>query len=141
VKFVRYSRRLAIAATALLAIASLPGCAGEAAVGPSPFAGNYTGTWVNVGDPADAGTSAWSFDGAGQLSGQDFDAGRETTFTVRGTIQPDGSFVSTSTPDNGDPAASLNGTLHRQQNGSLSGLLVWGVDPPLTYTYTLTPNP
>lgn len=112
------------------------GCGGS--TGLSPYANVYSGTWVNIDDSTDQGTSNWTIDLDGKVNGQDNDPGRETTFDVEGHIDNNGNLVSTSTPVDGSPA-SLNGPMHLE-NGKLVGTLTWGVDPVSHYDYVLTPQ-
>jgi hypothetical protein len=130
-------KRFALATAALFVIA---GCAGDASVTPSRFQGSYTGTWVNVADATDAGTSTWHVDSTGNVTGQDHDAGDAIIYSLSGQLDNEGNLTSLSTPNNGDPTASLNGPMQINNQGQLTGLLVWGVEPPLTYSYTLTRN-
>jgi hypothetical protein len=104
---------------------------------PSRFMGTYDGMWVNVADAQDRGTSVWSVDSSGNVRGEDFDPRNEITYEVVGRIDEEGHLTSMSTPDNGDAPASLDGTM-QTDNGWFTGELVWGVEPPLSYTYTLT---
>jgi len=115
------------------------GCAGQSAsVASIPrFAGTWEGTWTNVADSTDAGTSTWTVNGDGTVDGHDFDAGRSTTFHVVGSISGTGALSSVSTPLTG-AAATLNGPLSLSDNNHLSGVLVWGVSPPLSYQYSFT---
>ena len=127
--------RLSLLTAALIVMA---GCAGSnSSVTPSAFAGSYTGTWVNTTDATDAGTSLWSVDSEGRVDGQDFDPVRGTTFHVVGRIDAAGHLISNSTPTTGS-SATLNGDLAFNAQSKLTGQLVWGVVPPLTYTYTFT---
>ena len=94
---------------------------------------------MNLADGSDAGTSNWTIDGNGRVEGTDTDPGRSTTFHVVGTIDAAGNLVTTSTPENGDPAASLNGHMMIDDANQFTGTLVWGVDPaPISYRYTFT---
>lgn len=114
------------------------GCAGSnSSLSAARFAGTYHGTWVNVNDASDAGTSTWTVSSTGAVDGTDTDPGRATTFHVVGQIDAFGNLQSMSTPA-GESAASLDGLLQFQSNGDLSGILVWGVAPPLSYRYTFT---
>jgi hypothetical protein len=103
------------------------------------FAGTYHGTWVNVADSADAGTSIWTVSASGAVDGTDTDPGRDTTFHVVGHLDTFGNLTSTSTPV-GDSPSSLDGPLQFNSSGNLTGILVWGVVPPLSYRYTFTHN-
>ncbi len=119
----------------LSAFALLAGCAGNGnGLSPARFAGTWQGTWVNTADSSDAGTSTWTISPSGVVTGQDFDPGRGTTFDVVGNIDATGRFTSHSTPTGGEPA-SLNGNLAFNNDRILTGILEWGVAPPLTYTY------
>ncbi|GMV88378.1 MAG: hypothetical protein AMXMBFR81_13090 [Chthonomonas sp.] len=100
------------------------------------FAGYYAGDWVSLTDATDAGPCTWTIGSDGTIEGTDNDPVRGLVFTVRGRIDKDGNVTTMSTPDNGDPAASLNGRLQFRADGTLSGVLEWGVAPPLSYTYT-----
>lgn len=118
-------------------LASLLGCGG-ANQSASRFMGNYTGTWVGIADPTDAGTSNWTIDVSGLVTGTDVDPGRGTTFTVLGTINGDGDLSSESTPAAGGGSALLTGRLDFDGDGKLTGILTWQVTPPLQYRYTFT---
>jgi hypothetical protein len=116
------------------------GCAGNSdSSATSRFPGAYDGTWVNLANPADAGTATWTISSDGTVHGQDFDPGRDTTFQIGGHIDADGNLTSLSTPATGEPA-SLAGRLTFDPQGRLSGVLEWGVQPPLQYRYTFTPR-
>jgi hypothetical protein len=125
-------KRLGILAFCLLAV----GCAGSSSSDPGArFAGTWRGIWVNNADANDAGTSEWTISRTGVVTGQDTDPGRATTFNVAGNVDVTGRLTSTSTPSEGAPA-TLNGPLSFDSEGHLTGDLVWGVQPPLTYRYT-----
>jgi hypothetical protein len=123
--------------TALLFGASLIGCSGDNIVVPSRFTGMYDGTWKNIADAQDQGSSVWSVDSSGNISGEDYDPRNNITYHVVGKIDEAGRVTTVSTPDNGQPASSLNGAM-TSENGWFTGQLVWGVEPPLTYNYTFT---
>lgn len=121
-----------------LAIAATVGCGGSSSNGTaSRFPGQYTGTWVSLENPADRGTNAWTIAADGTVTGQDFDPGRGTTFDITGRIDRNGNLVSQSTPAGGTPS-SLNGRLGYNASNELTGVLVWGVESPLSYRYTFT---
>jgi len=101
------------------------------------FAGTWTGTWTNVNDATDAGTSTWNVGDKGAVDGQDFDPGRATIFHVVGNITESGVLTSTSTPAGGSPS-TLDGTFELTAGSHISGVLIWGVVPPLSYQYTFT---
>lgn len=101
----------------------------------SPFAGSWTGTWVAVNDPTDAGTSRWEISSTGRITGLDFDPA-PITYSVTGTIADDGTVATVATPNNGTAPANLNGKLAFEPNRRLSGDMVWGVLPPITYRYS-----
>lgn len=101
----------------------------------SPFAGSWTGTWVAIDDPEDAGTSRWEISSTGQITGLDFDPA-PINYTVTGTIADDGAVTTVATPNNGQGPSNLNGKLAFEPNRRLSGNLVWGVLPPITYRYS-----
>jgi len=125
---------------ALLAIVTLSGCSYDSSANDYKYAGTWTGTWVNVSDASDHGTSTWTIQSSGAVSGTDIDPTLGISYHVAGTITKEGQLTSTATPTPtvGAPA-SLNGTLALGTgNNSLAGDLVWGVSPPLTYHYTLT---
>ncbi|WP_025226556.1 hypothetical protein [Fimbriimonas ginsengisoli] len=132
-------KRLLLASCCALVCSVLAaGCGGSsAALSPGRFAGTYNGTWVHTTDLTDAGTSTWTFSPDGAIDGTDTDPGRHTTFHVVGHIDAVGHVTTTSTPTGGDPA-TLTGTLAFDVQSRLSGILVWGVTPPLNYRYTLT---
>jgi hypothetical protein len=113
------------------------GCGGDSATGSNPFAGTYQGTWVNVDDATDAGTSTWTIHSDGRVTGQDIDPNEDITYNLNGTINWRGDLETTSTPTEGD-SASLDGRLMFDQNRKLTGVLTWGVQPPLDYRYTFT---
>ncbi|MCW5942412.1 MAG: hypothetical protein KIS66_09285 [Fimbriimonadaceae bacterium] len=115
----------------------LTGCAGESGKA-FRFAGVYSGTWVQVGDPTDAGTSNWTVRWDGQVEGTDLDPGRGTTFAVAGKISEGGDLVTVSTPSDGSGAAGLTGRMAFDADGKLTGILTWQVTPPLQYRYTFT---
>lgn len=121
----------------LALIASLAGCGG-ATQSVTRFAGHYTGTWVGIADPTDAGTSDWTVDVSGLVTGTDVDPGRGTTFAILGTINGDGDFSAESTPGDGSGSAMLAGKLDFDGDGKLTGILTWQVAPPLQYRYTFT---
>ena len=131
----------ALAILLLVSIALfLTGCGGSSATAPmSPFVGTWNGTWVNVSDATDAGTSTWTIDSNGNVDGQDFDPGRSTTFHVVGAVTPVGVLTSNSTPTGGSPA-SLNGTFKFSTSAKFAGILAWGVTPVLNYQYTFSQN-
>lgn len=123
----------------LLSICALAcGCGGSSSsVSVARFAGSYHGTWVNQADASDAGTAAWTVSSTGAVDGTDTDPGRDTSFHVVGTIDALGNLTSTSTPAEG-AAATLNGALGFDGDSKLTGILEWGVAPPLSYRYTFT---
>jgi len=123
----------------LLSICALAcGCAGNSSsLNADRFAGTYHGTWVNVDNASDAGTSTWTVNANGTVDGTDTDPGRETTFHVQGHVDALGNLTSTSTPE-GEAASSLTGPLSFDGDGKLTGVLVWGVTPPLSYRYVFT---
>ncbi|MGV3618119.1 MAG: hypothetical protein ACO1SV_22565 [Fimbriimonas sp.] len=115
------------------------GCGGSGSNGNvERFAGEYTGTWVNLADAEDAGTNHWTVSADGTITGQDFDPGRDTTFNVVGRINGGGNVTTVSTPSGGGDGASLNGSLSFDNQNRLTGTLVWGTTPPLSYRYTFT---
>lgn len=120
-----------------LAVAALAGCAGSSGSTGTRFPGHYTGTWVNVENASDAGTSSWTIASDGTVTGQDFDPGRDTTFNITGQIDGEGNLVSQSTPVGGE-AASLNGRLGYNSSDQLTGILVWGGEGTQSYRYTFT---
>jgi len=115
------------------------GCGGSSSSVSSAnrFAGTWNGTWVNVNDPKDAGDSLWTVDSTGAVDGQDFDPGRTTIFHVVGSIDGSGMLSSNSTPAGGSPS-TLDGPFSVTAGGQFTGILVWGVVPPLSYRYTFT---
>lgn len=127
-------KRLLLLSLAAVAVA---GCAGSSSSGGTRFPGQYTGTWVNVENAADAGTAAWTIASDGTVTGQDFDPGRETTFNIAGQIDSAGNLVSQSTPVGGT-AASLNGRLGYNSTNQLTGILVWTGEGTQSYRYTFT---
>ncbi|HSJ08805.1 MAG TPA: hypothetical protein VK928_02800 [Longimicrobiales bacterium] len=102
------------------------------------FAGTWTGEWVALADATDRGTSQWTVSENGAVSGTDVDPGRGTTFTVVGTLDENGRLTTISTPGDGSGPASLEGTMTLDGDDGMSGVLVWGVEPPLSYRYTFT---
>ncbi len=125
-------------ALAIGLLCALIGCAGDSSVTPNRFAGSYTGTWENSADATDAGTSSWHIDGTGAVRGQDLDPTQQITYNLVGHVTDQGQLTSMSSPNNGTAPASLNGPMQFNGQGQLTGLLVWGVEPPLTYRYTFT---
>ncbi|MEZ0326544.1 MAG: hypothetical protein ACAH95_11625 [Fimbriimonas sp.] len=128
-------KRFALATAAVIAMA---GCAGTASVTPSRFAGSFGGQWFNTVDADDRGTSEWFIDGAGNVEGEDFDPRLDIAYRVVGHVDESGHLVSTATPNNGTAAAALNGQLEFNAVGQITGVLTWGVEPPLSYNYILT---
>ncbi len=118
----------------------LVGCGGaSSSLASHPYTGSWTGTWVNISDPADAGTSEWTVDSSGLIDGHDFDPGRTTTFHVVGNITESGALTSNSTPAGGSPA-TLDGQMRFSSANHISGTLAWGVSPVLSYRYTFIRN-
>lgn len=131
-----FMKRLLLLSLALVAVV---GCGGNSGSNPVRYEGTYTGTWVNLENGEDQGTSTWTIESDGTVDGQDFDPGRETTFHVQGRIQSNGALTSTSTPTSGEPA-SLNGTLSFNNANQLTGTLVWSAEGTQSYRYTFTRN-
>src|SRR5688572_31919800 len=126
-------------ATALFAVIVSTGCGDTSGVEDKGYAGEWEGTWVNISDASDQGTSTWIIKNTGAVSGTDVDPALGVTYQVLGTISGQGQVNSTATPNDGSGAASLNGALAvGDGKDSLSGNLTWGVTPPLTYRYTFT---
>jgi hypothetical protein len=128
-------RKLWLASIVLVAC----GCGGS--TGPTAqtarFAGTWNGTWINVDNATDAGTSLWTVAADGTVDGHDYDSGRQTVFHVVGSINALGNLTSVSTPTNAGPA-SLDGPFTFSGNNQFSGILAWGVTPVLNYRYVFT---
>lgn len=127
-------KRLLLLSFATLAVV---GCGGS---GSNPvsrsFAGMYEGTWVNVNDASDTGTSMWIVAADGTITGTDTETGDGVTYAVGGDIDAAGNVDATTTQ--GEESDSLTGRLQFDNQNRLTGNLVWGSVPPLTYRYTFT---
>lgn len=107
--------------------------------GESPFTGVFQGTWVAATDPTDAGTSAWTVQTNGIVTGRDSVTGDDLFYDLIGIIDANGRLTSIETASDDGTATVLSGTLARQADGKLRGVLRFDTDPPTDYNYELTP--
>jgi hypothetical protein len=113
------------------------GCGGSGSNPTSPaLAGTYEGTWVNVADATDTGTSTWTIAADGTITGTDTDDSDEGVYTVTGDIDDAGNVDATTRL--GEDSDSLTGRLRFDAQNRLTGNLVWDGVPPATYRYTFT---
>ncbi len=119
--------------TLLLTIA-LVGCGGSGST--ETLAGSYQGSWMNVADATDVGTSTWTISPNGQINGTDVDGPDDSSYTVSGQIDGLGNVNATTSLVGGNETIPLTGRLERDSQGRLTGDLVWASNPPSTYRYT-----
>lgn len=124
---------------ASLCVFAAVGCGGSGSNPVLPtLPGTYEGTWVNVNDPTDVGTSTWVIDMDGTISGTDIDGSDDSSYSVAGDVDNAGNVTATTTLTGSEETNSLTGRLQFNAQSKLTGNLVWGSVPPLTYRYTFT---
>jgi len=127
--------KLWFASLLLIAVCGCGGSGSGSSTTVSAFAGTWSGTYTNVADATDTGTSHWTIKANGNIEGTDVDPVAHVTYATVGSIAADGTVTATSTPTGG-ASVPLSGTLTMTATG-LGGNLVWAATPPLTYTYAL----
>ena len=128
-------KRIFLASVCLLTV----GCAGSSSTdtrATSRFPGHYLGTYVNVADPTDFGTSDWYFENDGMVQARDVDGTDFTVYIGSGRIDAAGNLDATSVPHGGTPVP-LTGNLKFNLNNELTGNLLYSDTTAATYTYTL----
>ncbi len=120
----------------LLLVASIFGlssCGGSGTTTPSPFQGNFSGSWISTGP--DVGTASISVLANGTFSGSELDTTISLHGTVTGHLSNNGTFTGTVVPDGG-ASVHASGVFSISQDGmTISGNLTFG---GVTYTYTLS---
>lgn len=91
-----------------------------------------------MNDPTDIGASSWTIDENGRITGSDNEVSQEFSYTVLGTVDKSGNVDATTSLVGGEEMIRLTGRLQFDAQGRLTGNLVWGSEPPSTYSYTFT---
>lgn len=92
-------------------------------------------------DAEDHGVSAWRISEDGAISGSDIDVSQEFSYTVFGNIDRSGNMDGATSRVGEEEVIGLAGRLQFDNEGKLTGDLVWDSNPPLTYRYTITRAP
>lgn len=125
-------KKLGLFVVLVAAIFTLISCAGANNDAPSPFQGNFTGTWIS--NATDSGTASINITAEGTFSGDETDTTINLHGVVSGHINSNGTFVGTIHPDGGGSTGASGVFQLTNGNTTLSGQVSSG---GVNYTYTL----
>lgn len=130
-------RKLQLAFFVVAASLGLASCAGSGVAGPpSPFIGEFAGTWAVSG--GDTGTADLTIVASGHLTGTITDTTLSVTGSITGHIHADGSITTTTTLPAHAPIGATGTWALSNGNQTLSGSLTTTGNNPHTGDYNLT---
>lgn len=125
-------KKLGLFAVLVAAVFTLISCAGANNDAPSPFQGNFTGTWIS--DATDSGTASVNVTSEGTFSGEEMDTTINLHGIISGHIDSDGTVTGAIHPDGGSSEGASGVFQLTNGNTTLSGTLT---SNGVHYTYTL----